>query len=89
MNEKELRAIDRAIKVAVQNYKKDLAKRTADAAAKKSASSSPKKDSYSARNVASEKMAKAAGANNKMKAQGAKAMGAPTSGYGKSTKPKK
>jgi hypothetical protein len=28
-------------------------------------------------------------AKNKMKAQGAKAMGAPTSGYGKSTKPKK
>ena len=29
------------------------------------------------------------GAKNKMKAQGAKAMGAPTSGYGKATKPKK
>ena len=72
MNEKELRAIDRAIKIAVQNYKKDLAKRTADAAAaKKSASSATK-----------------TGAANKAKAQGAKAMGAPTSGYNKSTKPK-
>ena len=29
------------------------------------------------------------GAKNKMKAQGAKATGAPTSGYGKATKPKK
>lgn len=29
-----------------------------------------------------------AGAKNKMKAQGAKAMGAPTSGYGKTTKKK-
>ena len=28
------------------------------------------------------------GAKNKMKAQGAKAMGGPTSGYGKSTRPK-
>jgi hypothetical protein len=63
MNEKEIRAMERAIKVAVQNYKKDLDARKSSAAK--------------------------TGASNKMKAQGAKAMGAPTSGYGKSTKPKK
>ena len=34
-------------------------------------------------------VAKKTGVANKVKAQGAKAMGAPTSGYGKSTKPKK
>ncbi len=34
-------------------------------------------------------VASKANAKNKMKAQGAKSMSAPTSGYGKSTKPKK
>jgi hypothetical protein len=43
----------------------------------------PKKDSYAARNVASEKMAKAAGAKNKMKAQGAKIGSSATSSYNK------
>ena len=46
----------------------------------------PKKDSYAARNVLSEKMAKAAGAKNKMKAQGAKIGTSATSGYGKKGK---
>lgn len=62
MNEKEIRAMEKAIKVAVQNYKKDLAARKSSATQ--------------------------TGAANKMKAQGAKAMGAPTSGYGKTTKKK-
>ena len=39
--------------------------------------------------VAKTNSAKKTGVANKMKAQGAKSMGAPTSGYGKATKPKK
>jgi hypothetical protein len=38
--------------------------------------------------VYTEKMKARQGVMNKMKAQGAKSMGGPTSGYGKSTKPK-
>ena len=69
MNEKEIRAMERAIKKAVDSYKKDFQARTGKEYGKSSAAKT--------------------GAVNKVKAQGAKSMGAPTSGYGKSTKPKK
>lgn len=79
MNEKELRAMDRAIKQAVANYKKDYYKRTGKAYGESSAKTSA---------ASKQSAASKAGAKNKMKAQGAKSMGSPTSGYGKSTKPK-
>jgi hypothetical protein len=76
--------------------KRDVAKAKAAAAEKKGINKFVKNAAKSGVNVGGSGSVSARqpsmpvkqGVKNKIKAQGAKAMGAPTSGYGKSTRPK-